>query len=234
MDNNDLYQLDILETDYLPVLKEKCKLFLKMLKGRKILEVGCGTGNLIKLLSSNNFELSGTDYSNDYIINAKKKNPNVDFFQGDLTDPAFWKKHESVYDSVICSEVLEHIEDDLTALRIVHSILKSDGTLIITVPAVGLLYSEFDKKIGHHRRYSMESASDVISQAGFIIEKARYWNFLGMFGWFILFRLLKQDIKKTSSPILGKILGSWLKIESKVAFPIGQTIMIHARKPKIE
>lgn len=230
--DDDLYQLDILEKDYLPILQEKCNLLLKMLTGRKILEIGCGTGNLINLLSSKKFEFTGSDYSNDYLIYAKQKNPHIDFFQGDLTEPKSWKQYKNLFDSVICSEVLEHIEDDLTALKIAYSILKPDGTLIITVPAMNFLYSEFDKKIGHYRRYSKKSILKVVNEAGFVIKKARYWNFLGMFGWFFLFRLLKQDIKKTSNPMLGTILGNWLKIESKITFPIGQTIIIHAKKQK--
>lgn len=234
MHNDDLYQLDTLEKDYLPVLQEKCRLFLTMLEGAKILEVGCGTGNLINLLSTNNFELSGTDYSNDYLIKARKKNPEVTFFQGDLTDIKSWERYKNSYDSVICSEVLEHIKYDLTALKIISYLLKTNGVLIITVPAFNLLYSHFDKKIGHYRRYSMKSICNVVNQAGFIIEKTRYWNFLGMFGWFFLFRLLKQDIKKTSHPILGSILGKWLKLESKIIFPLGQTIVIKARKLKTE
>ena len=71
MHNDDLYQLETLEVDYLPVLKAKCNLFLKMLNGKKILEVGCGTGNLLRLLSNNNLDLSGTDYSSDYLAYAK-------------------------------------------------------------------------------------------------------------------------------------------------------------------
>ena len=229
-----MYHLDTLEKDYLPVLQEKCSLLIKMLEGKKILEVGCGTGNLLHLLSTNDFELSGTDYSNDYLIKARKKNPDIAFFQGDLTDIKSWEIYRNSYDSIICSEVLEHIKDDLTALRIILSLLKPNGVLIITVPALNSLYSKFDKNVGHYRRYSMKSVCNIVNQAGFVIEKTRYWNFLGMFGWLFLFRLLKQDIKKTSHQILGSILGNWLKLESKIIFPLGQTIVIKARKLKTD
>ncbi len=230
MTSDDLYDLDILEKDYLPVLRKKTNMIFKMLEGKKILEIGCGTGNLLNLLSNHDFELYGSDYSKDYLIKAKQKNPDIEFFQGDLTDTNMWSKHQQAYDSIICSEVLEHLEDDLKALQIINSLLKTNGVLIITVPASMLLYSEFDKKIGHCRRYSMDSICDTVKRAGFDIEKSRFWNFLGMFGWLLLFKLLKQDIKKTSSPILGYVLGAWLKLESVIMFPIGQTIMIKARK----
>lgn len=230
MSNEDLYALDVLEKDYLPVLRQKCNMLIQMLEGKKLLEVGCGTGNLLGLLTTCDYDLSGTDYSDEYLNKARSKHPEIKFFRGDLTDVASWQEHRDSYDSIICSEVLEHLNDDLTALKIIFSLLKPNGVLIITVPAIGSLYSEFDKKIGHYRRYSMKSISNVVVQAGFTIEKKRHWNFLGMFGWFVLFKLLKQDIQKTSSPILGSILGKWLSLESKITFPIGQTIMIKARK----
>ena len=227
---SDLYDLDILEKDYLPVLQKKSNVILKMLEGKKVLEVGCGTGNLLNILSINDLELHGSDYSNEYLTKAKQKNPNIEFFQGSLTDPTMWGKYNQKFDSIICSEVLEHLPDDLKALKIIHTLLKPNGVLIITVPALMLLYSEFDEKIGHYRRYSMNSICSVVVNAGFDIVQNRFWNFLGMFGWLILFKVLKKDIKKTSSPLLGQILGSWLKLEMKISFPIGQTIMIKARK----
>ena len=91
---SDLYDLDILEKDYLPVLQKKSNIILKMLEGKKVLEVGCGTGNLLNILSINDLELHGSDYSNEYLTKAKQKNPNIEFFQGSLTDPTMWGKYD--------------------------------------------------------------------------------------------------------------------------------------------
>lgn len=230
MSDDDLFALDTLERDYLPVLERKCNIFNQMLEGKKILEVGCGTGNLLKLLTSTERELSGTDYSVEYLDKAKKKNPEMEFFQGDLTNINSWQHRKNSYDAVVCSEVLEHLKDESIALKIISSVLKPNGVLIVTVPALQILYSDLDKKIGHYRRYTIEEIVQIVSSAGFKVEKKRYWNFLGMFGWFLLFRVLKKSVKNTSSPILGTILGKWLGLESKIKFPLGQTIIIKARK----
>ena len=181
-------------------------------------------------MTNKNFELFGSDYSENYLIKARKKISTCKFFQADLLNDKFWMNHNNQYDSIICSEVLEHLEDDLKALKNIHIILKNNGVLVITVPALMSLYSDFDKKIGHHRRYNMNQISKTLQIAGFKIENNHFWNFFGMFGWFLLFKLLKLNIQKTSSPILGKILGNLLSIESKIHFPIGQTIVIKARK----
>lgn len=229
--NDDLYQLDLLDTNYFPWLKEKSKILIQLLEGKKILEVGCGNGNLLRLIPQTNKELFGSDFSEDYLKKAKAKNPKIKFFKGDLTDQTFWTQYNNSFDTVICSEVIEHLEKDTTALDIIFSILKPDGVLIITVPAFNFLYSDFDKKVGHYRRYSKTSLTKIAKDSGFKIEKIRYWNFLGMFGWFFLFKLLKKDIKAVSNSFFSTILSYWIKIESKISLPVGQTVILKARKP---
>ena len=227
---DDIFQLDSLDADYFPWLKEKSKLIITLLEGEKILDVGCGNGNLIKLLSLTNKELVGSDFSETYLKKAKIKNPKITFFKGDLTDQSFWKKYENSFDTVICSEVIEHLKNDQNALEIIFSILKSNGTLIVTVPALNFLYSNFDKQIGHYRRYSKSTLSQIVKKSGFKIEKIRYWNFLGMFGWLFLFKFLKKDIRSVSNSFLSSTLGNWLKLEAKISMPLGQTIILKARK----
>ena len=72
--DDDLYQLDSLDSVYHPWLKEKLKILIQLVEGKKILEVGCGNGNLIKFFSKTNMDLSGSDFSEDYLKKAKIKN----------------------------------------------------------------------------------------------------------------------------------------------------------------
>lgn len=227
-------ELDILGSYYSPLIKMKTNMISKMLEGKRVLEVGCGTGNLIRFLSNNELELMGSDISEKYLNKAKKKNPSIDFFKADLLEDQSWNIFENFFDSVIASEVIEHIDDELKALKTIHSVLKPNGVLIVTVPAFNLLYSLLDKKIGHFRRYSKKSICKVLENAGFKIEKTFYWNFLGFLGWLITFKILKKDFQVTKKTTLPYILGKWLKIESIKPTPIGLTIFVKAKKVENE
>jgi putative flippase GtrA/SAM-dependent methyltransferase len=77
--------------------------------------------------------------------------------------------------------VLEHIEDDLAALVALERCLKSDGRLLLYVPAFDLLYSPMDAKVGHFRRYRRGGLADKLEQAGFRVDLARYADSLGFF-----------------------------------------------------
>jgi hypothetical protein len=75
--------------------------------------------------------------------------------------------------------VLEHIEDDVSILKMMFKKLKSGGRIYIFVPAFLCLYSSFDKKVGHLRRYTKKELYHKIEQAGFQIEKAWYFDCIG-------------------------------------------------------
>lgn len=226
-------EFEIFETHFLPFLKEKSKLIIPMLEGKKILEVGCGTGDFLQFLCSKNLELSGSDYSNVYLDKAKERNLPVKLFKADLLDDKFWLPYENKFDSVIVSEVIEHIQNDSKALYTIFRILKPSGILILTVPAFNFLFSKHDEKIGHFRRYTKKSTSNIVESTGFSIEKIRYWNILGFFGWLINFKLLNKHLDSSAKSSLIYMLIKFLKIERHVTFPLGLTVVVKARKNPI-
>jgi len=223
-------EFEIFETHFLPFLKEKAELIIPMLEGKKVLEVGCGTGDLLQFLYSDNYELVGSDYSNIYLDKARERNLSIKLFKADLLDDKFWLQYENKFDSVIASEVIEHIQDDSKALKTIFRILKPSGVLVLTVPAFNFLYSNHDKKIGHFRRYSKKSLNNIINSAGFSIETIRYWNILGFFGWLINFKILNKHLDSSAKSSLIYVLTKSLQIERNMKFPLGLTIVVKARK----
>jgi len=77
--------------------------------------------------------------------------------------------------------VLEHIEDDVSALRALHRVLRSQGRLVLYVPAFPILFSSFDARFGHHRRYRGDILRARVEVAGFRVLECRYVDCLGFF-----------------------------------------------------
>jgi 2-polyprenyl-3-methyl-5-hydroxy-6-metoxy-1,4-benzoquinol methylase len=96
-------------------LEEKTSLLNSLLEGNKIIEVGCGSG-LLQYIPKN-YDITGPDFSQGNLDKAKEKNPNVSFFKADLNDKNNWFGRFGEFDTVLCSEVVEHIEDDKTAME---------------------------------------------------------------------------------------------------------------------
>jgi SAM-dependent methyltransferase len=140
----------------------------------QILEVGCGTGGNLDMLS--NFgTVCGLETSE--IARAfamKKTGSGVDIRDGTLpsTVPDFGRK----FDLICLFDVLEHIDDDLGTLRALACLAKPGGRLIISVPAHQWLWSRHDEFLHHQRRYSKASLIDVVNSAGLRLDRVTYFN----------------------------------------------------------
>ncbi len=97
------------------------------------------------------------------------------------------------YDTILYIDVLEHIEDDYLELSQARLRLKNNGRLIVLVPCHNSLYSEFDRHIGHYRRYSVEDLFRLESEA-FKLKSYFYLDSLGLFCSFLNRFLLKKSL----------------------------------------
>jgi 2-polyprenyl-3-methyl-5-hydroxy-6-metoxy-1,4-benzoquinol methylase len=206
--------------------------FAKRYIGNKILDVGCGFGSVISYLEGK--EIFVLDISLEVIqafINIK--NVNIKTFYGDITSEDITHKLiKNNIDTIICFNVLEHIKDDILALRNMYKILNfSKGYLIIVVPAHKILYGRMDKMAGHWRRYSKKEIITKLRTAGFKIIDLFYFNYLGFFGWFInskIFRPKSLSTKVINSQIhfYNKIIPIIFLIERLIKLPFGQSLFV--------
>jgi len=154
--------------------------------GRRILEIGAGIGNFTDLLLDREFVQATDNYQPcvEY-LNAR--------FGGRLPRPALMldisadngaELRARSFDTIICLNVLEHIENDLGALRRMHGLLAPAGRLVLLVPAFQFLYGTVDRALGHYRRYTQKNLLPRMRQADFVIERSFYMNAIGMAGWF--------------------------------------------------
>ena len=204
---------------------------LKPSLGKNILEVGCGIGNLTKYLANYN-RLTCIDKSENFIKHMKIDYPEIKFYEVDITDRSVLKLGENSFDTVICVNVLEHIDDDIKALKNMFDLLEKNGKLLLIVPAIENAYGTMDKKVGHFRRYSKYDIVKKLSGVNFTIEKIQYHNIFGLIGWLLNARIFKRSEFPIFQTIFyDKLIPFISKLEKNVKLPIGMNLFVIAVKP---
>ncbi len=203
----------------------------------KILDLGCGTGKNMEVLSQFG-ETFGVDMSPDALKFCKKRGiKNVKL--GSSYKTGFEK---SYFDLITLLDVLEHTDDNKTLAEI-SRILDKNGLLIINVPAFQWLWSKWDEVLHHKRRYSKKTLVTVLKKNGFKVVKISY-----LFSFLVLptlvLRLIKSKLSKKeyssdfnySNSTLFLILSVISWIERRVMFnfpiPFGTSLICVARKVK--
>lgn len=194
-----------------------------------IAEVGSGTGTFTRRLSDLGYEVVALDYNPEYIKLTEKITKS---FQLNLQSNVLPIGLSSRFNSAIALNVLEHLSRDYQAVRNVYSMLKSGGIFVVLVPAHMFAYGTLDKNLGHVRRYTQASLSNLLAPAGFRIISCKYFNFLGILGWWLSSRIFKkQTISKWQITFFEKVSGPILKLESWIRPPIGLSVLCIAQKP---
>jgi SAM-dependent methyltransferase len=156
--------------------------------GDRVLEAGSGTGNLTPLLLDRE-RIVALDVDPSYVRRLDHRYGHLENFtviEADLEDPDVFAKLESEeLDTVLCVNVLEHLDRPDVAVQGFHRILQPGGRALILVPAHGSLYSAMDKAIEHRQRYESPELRKLLEDAGFEIERVSQFNRLGVVGWFV-------------------------------------------------
>jgi hypothetical protein len=165
----------------------------------------------------------------------KKKygtHPQVQTVQLDLTSasvPAILRSH--AIDTILCVNVIEHIEDDRLAVKHLVESLPAGGHLCLLVPALPFLYGSLDELDGHYRRYTKRSLTECIDELPVDLVRNYYFNILGVPGFFLKSRLLRQ-MKYTDDNY--KIMNALLPIVRPLEFfwppPIGMSVIAICRR----
>jgi SAM-dependent methyltransferase len=200
--------------------------------GNHVLEVGAGHGTFTERLTEVSSHVVAGDISPRCAQTLRERFRDVDgvrVYEGDLTAA----RPEGPFDTAVLINVLEHIPDDNEALRDILSLLEPGGTLLLWVPAFQMLYSKFDRQVGHHRRYRRSQLKQQLIDAGYQVTDSRYVNIVGVPAWLILAKLLGRT--PTASGLLSiydKFFVPVLqRIESRVPIPFGQSVFAVAVKP---
>ena len=138
----------------------------------RLLDVGCGAGNMIHHLSRYG-RVKGLDIDERPVKIARQRGYDVD--QYDVTQPLPFDP--ATFDAVTALDVIEHNEDDLAILADSYRVLKPGGHIIITVPALMWLWSHNDEINAHVRRYTAAELKEKLIRTGFAVRRVTYNNF---------------------------------------------------------
>lgn len=135
------------------------------------------------------------------------------------------------HSAVVAYNVLEHIPDDVAALRAFAGLLRPGGRVVLVVPAFPSAMSDFDRLIGHQRRYRRRSLRAAAEAAGLTVEVLHHVNLLGLPAWYLLVRLLKgRPQAGLPLTVFDRLVVPVLRrVEARVHPPIGQSLFLVAR-----
>jgi SAM-dependent methyltransferase len=194
---------------------------------RTALDFGAGTGSLSAMTRARGMQVACVELDPRLRAMLQERGFQVYADIASLAD----RSQEYIYSL----NVLEHIEDDEATLSALFSKLKPEGRLFLYVPALQILFSSMDRKIGHYRRYHREGLLTIVRRAGFVVERAEYADSMGVLAT-LLYKAMgsrKGDVSRTP-----------LRIYDRVVFPVsrvldrlgcsrlfGKNLLVVARRP---
>lgn len=203
--------------------------------GTSILEVGAGYGDFIAHFADTH-RLIVTDTEDECLSVLRRRfegHGHVEIRRLDVMNPV---SIDNPVDTVLAINVLEHIEDDIGALKHMTQALRPHGRLVIFVPAYPALYGDFDRAVGHVRRYTPHSLRTSVEDAGLTVLELRPVNFIGGIAWWLAVRLGRSMRPRPSIVrIYDRILVPIVRfIERRIRPPFGQSLLCVAERNRSE
>jgi len=202
------------------------------LKGN-LLEVGCGTGNLTGWLLEQG-RVVATDLNQDYLELVQRRyttHPNlITTLTWDVRRP-FSAPLPHTVDTLVCSNVLEHVEEDESVLNHFFDLLSGGGRLILLVPALKILYNSLDRELGHYRRYSRKELSEKLERNRFKVIHLDYFNLFGILGWFVNGTILKRRLlPERQMKFFNTLVPLFKAAEERIPGRVGQSLIAVGEK----
>jgi SAM-dependent methyltransferase len=197
--------------------------------GRRVLEIGAGIGNMSAFLveQADVDRVVLTDTERHYVDRLRERFaglPHVVVAELRLParDPRLVAER---LDTVVCLNVLEHIERDDAALGAMRDLLQPTGRLVLLVPSLRALYGTLDEALGHFRRYVPAELRAKLAAAGFRVRHLEYFNLAGVPGWWLAGRVLRRRLIPTGALRWYEALVPLFRLERLLPWRIGQSLI---------
>jgi SAM-dependent methyltransferase len=200
--------------------------------GDRVLEVGSGIGNLSAFLMDRpHVVLTDTEpYYLERLRGQYGSRPNVEvtrLYLPTVDGPLAQQR----FDSIICLNVLEHVEDDRRSLDVMRSLLRPGGRLLLLVPALRWIYGALDTALGHYRRYTPAELREKYAAANLSMRHLEYFNLAGILGWWFTGRVLRRRLIPAGSLALYDALVPLFRLERLLPWRVGQSLIAIGERP---
>lgn len=198
-----------------------------------VLEVGAGIGNLTVLLCERSRHYVAVDIDPQHLarLEARTKNcTNLTKVVCDVSDGAALERFRGRMDTVVCLNVLEHIAQDVDALRNMAACLKPGGRTVVLVPQGMRAFGSIDAILEHQRRYSFSELRKKMSAAGLRVERILAFNRITYPAWFFNGRILRRKaISRVQLQLFDRLVPLWRAIDRLLPWPPTSIIGIGVR-----
>jgi SAM-dependent methyltransferase len=164
-----------------------------------LLEIGSGIGNISVSLLNLGIPVTLSDLRDEYCDVLRSRFRGMPDLEGigriDLAVENFEEQYPEFlnrFDSIVALNVVEHIRKDSLAIGNCKKMLKPGGQLIVLVPAYRFLFNNFDRELGHFKRYNKKSLRKLLESGGLVPGHTQYFNFAGIAGWWLTGSVLKK------------------------------------------
>jgi len=197
-----------------------------------VLEIGAGLGNITcRFLPRDKYVVSDVDSLHVRFLRSRfAHHPYVEVRAVRVEESGDFVDLAAQFDTVLCVNVLEHVERDEQALGNMYRALKHGGRVVLLVPRGQWLYGTLDEVLGHCRRYSAAELHEKCLRAGFAIERTFTLNRVGVLAWFLNGKILRRRrFGKVQLKIFDMLMWLWRSVDAVLPWP-GVSLVVVARK----
>jgi len=185
---------------------------MRRLQPRRLLDIGCGRGYVTAIAARHAGSVVAADLARGAAVSTRAAlaaHPQADVIVANVLEPAWaetCRSRSRTFDTVLLSEVLEHLDDDLAALQACRELIAEGGSLVLTVPAGPSLWTEWDDLAGHRRRYTKVELTAKLTVAGFRVREVVSWGF-PLTGWLAIRGARMRARRAASHEVDGEVPG---------------------------
>jgi SAM-dependent methyltransferase len=197
-----------------------------------ILEVGAGTGTFTLRLARDGAPVTAVEPDPELARTLRQQMaavPHVVVHEGTAESLPASLHPAGGFRTAVSLNVLEHIEDDLAALRAIHALLGPGGAIFLLVPGSPWAFNRIDEGLGHHRRYTPDGLQDRLAAVGFQAPRACWFNRPGAVAWWWTGRR-RKDIPPHAAMLYDRLVPLLRIVDPYLPLPCGQSVLATARR----